>query len=181
MINIIYPLKTTFLDYPDNESEAILIFMMGCSHWCKNCQNPEFKNKDYDIGTKKFEVKELLMEIESLSKRINSNKVVLTGGDPIYEKNIDDIRKLLKLGKSKYDFMIYTGHRINFIKKKCIDGFKFIKCGTYIEDKKQVSEKTDEYIKFASSNQILYDANFFQISENGIYYFNNNGENKKDA
>lgn len=179
MLNIIYPLKTTFLDYPDNESEAILIFIMGCRHFCKNCQNSEFKYKDYNIGTKKIEVKELFSEIESLANRINSNKVVLSGGDPLYEYNVDDVRKLLKLGKSKYDFMIYTGHSMNYIKKSMIDGFKYIKCGIYQEDKKQTSEKTDDYIKFASSNQNLYDANYFQISENGIYYFNNNGDNEE--
>ncbi len=173
MLNVLFPFKTTFLDYPDNESEAIIIFVMGCRLPCEGCQNPKFKDRHYDVGTKKMSPKDILIEIEKLSEKINSNKVVLTGGDPLDRLNVEDTKLLIKMGKKKFDFCIYTGQIVSNIQGKMIDGFKFLKTENFKKDKFQLPEKTDEYIRFASTNQRLYDENYKLISKDGIYYFNN--------
>ncbi|HON84150.1 MAG TPA: 4Fe-4S cluster-binding domain-containing protein [Caldisericia bacterium] len=173
MLNVVFPLQTTFIDYPDDESEAIIIYILGCDHFCVGCQNPLFKNKDYNLNTKLLYPIELLLEIEKLSKRIDSNKVVLSGGDPLSKTNIEDVKSLLNFNiTKKFDYMIYTGYDIEYVKTNFINGFKFIKCGNYLPEYKQDSEKTDDYLKFASTNQKLFDENFNLISNNGIFYFN---------
>lgn len=177
MLNVNFPLQTTFIDYPDDESEAILIYLLGCDNNCNGCQNPLFKDKNYNVNTKLMYSIDLLLEIEKLSKRINSNKVVLSGGDPLSKTNIEYVKNLLQFNiTNKFDYMIYTGHDIEYVKTNFITNFKFIKCENYLPEHKQNSEKTDYYLKFASSNQKLFDANYNLISDNGIFYFNNNRE-----
>lgn len=173
MLNVLFPFKTTFLDYPDNESEAVLIFVMGCVLTCEGCQNPKYKDWNYEGGTKKMSPKEILIEIEKLSEKINSNKVVLTGGDPLDKKNVDDTKLLIKMGKKNFDFCIYTGQTAANAQRKMVDGFKFLKTENYKKNNYQLPEKTDEYIRFASTNQRLYDENYRLVSKDGIYYFKN--------
>jgi len=170
-MNIIFPLKTTFIDYPDNESEAILIFFMGCDNNCSGCHNINFKNYNYK-NAKVFSPTDLKLEIDKLSKRINSNKVVLTGGDPLSKFNINEIKQLTIILKN-YNLMIYTGHDIEYVKRNEIKNFAFIKCGIFDINQKQISEKNDIFFKLASKNQQLYDADYNLISNTGVYYFNN--------
>ena len=66
---------------------------------------------------------------------------------------------------------VYDNLLVNYVKENNVKGFKFIKCNVYKENIKQSSEKTDDYIQFASRNQKLYDSNFKLLSKNGRFYF----------
>lgn len=157
-------IQTTFLDYPDNESLAVIFYMNGCEHNCLNCQN-----KDLQKSCKYS--KTIINEIIDYCNRNKTNKIVLSGGDPLYKTNIDLTNKIIDTYKDKYDICIYTGYDIEYIKKVLHSGFKFIKSGKYIEQFKQLSEKTDEYIQLASSNQNFYNNCYIQISQNGKLFF----------
>lgn len=157
-------IQTTFLDYPDNESLAVIFYMNGCEHNCLNCQNKDLqKSSKYS--------KTIINEIIDYCNRNNTNKIVLSGGDPLYKTNIDLTNKIIDTYKDKYDICIYTGYDIEYIKKVLHFGFKFIKSGKYVEQFKQLSEKTDEYIQLASSNQNFYNNCYIQISQNGKLFF----------
>ena len=39
-------LDETFLDYPDPEGTAIIVYMAGCSHHCPGCHSP-FLQQDF--------------------------------------------------------------------------------------------------------------------------------------
>lgn len=168
MTKVLFPFSQTFLDYPDNENQAILIYMTGCDNSCKGCHNIQFKNPNVDNSVE-FSIEEIISNIEKLSKRIQSNKVVLSGGDPLSKYNIETTKILLKC--KEFDYCVYTGHDIEYVKKNEVSGFKFVKCGNYLEEFKQESSKTDDYIKFASTNQELYNEEYKKISLNGVYYF----------
>ena len=166
MPKILFPIKETFIDYPDNESNALIIYFMGCSHNCGGCQNPDFQNMHYNNNTINVDSNILDSIIQDGFKRYNTNKIVLSGGDPLYSKNIEYTKELVL----KYDVCIYTGYEMEYV-HKFISGYKFIKCGKYIEELHQLSEKTNQYIKFASTNQKLYNSKEKLLSVNGIYYF----------
>jgi anaerobic ribonucleoside-triphosphate reductase activating protein len=168
-MNIILPVSTTFLDYPDNESVAILVFVTGCKHNCWGCHNPTFQ--DRTIGTVLTPL-QLLEIIEKESLRSNTDRVVLSGGDPASPDNINDTKLLLSLLFTHgYKTVLYTGHSVDYVRCNNVKGFTYVKCGRYNEKLKQEQLKTDEFIQFASSNQELYDSNFNLLSQNGRYFF----------
>lgn len=169
MLKIKYPLDITYQDYPDNYSIAVLVYFYGCIHNCFNCHNPELQN--FNNG-KRINVFKLLKYIYQTCKLNRTNKIVLSGGDPLNYRNIDTIKFVLnQLEKNNYEVCIYTGYSKDYIIANNIKGFKYVKCGKYDECLFQLSEKTDDYLKFASSNQELYDNNLNLISRNGIFYF----------
>lgn len=170
-VRILIEIVESFIDYPDNESLCLCVVMMGCSHCCKGCQNPLFQNPNYSEGTRVVSVEELVAELKDKCRRSMTDKIVLSGGDPLSSVNIEFTKDLLKELKG-YDVCIYTGYDIDYVKENGVSGFKFIKCGKYIEEQKRQSDKDDEKIIFASPNQKLYNSNYELISKDGIYKFN---------
>jgi anaerobic ribonucleoside-triphosphate reductase activating protein len=79
------------------------IYISGCEHNCEGCQNPELQ--DYDFGQD--------MNVEEIISRINTkfiDKVVLTGGDPLWSP-IGTLVLLtaLKLEYPYLEIWLYTG------------------------------------------------------------------------
>lgn len=170
MTRILQPIQSTWLDYPDNESLVIIVCIMGCDNGCFMCQNPDFQNPYYLNSTKEYTVDSFIKEIEYLCERNKTNKLVMSGGDPLAPCNIDFTKEFLS--KTSLEVCVYTGHSIEYVKEHQIKGFKFIKCGKFDYRKLRESYKTDELIQFASPNQKLYDSDYNLLSENGIYKFN---------
>jgi hypothetical protein len=86
--------------------------------------------------------------------------------------NIKDTRQLLTyLIQRELEVVVYTSYPLDYLLEHNIRHFNFIKSGPYIEQLRQASQKTDEYLQFASTNQVLYDGLFNPISENGRYSF----------
>jgi organic radical activating enzyme len=169
-LKIAYPLEETFLDYPDNKSMALIVYFYGCDLNCVGCQNPNLKSVS---GTGGFVMDNdmIIKTIQSACDRSRTNKIVFSGGDPLSKINIEGTKYLLEKLQNNYDIMIYSGMDIDYIKKECISGFKFIKSGPYIQRLKQTPIKTNEQMVFGSKNQRLYDANYNLLSEDGIYVF----------
>jgi organic radical activating enzyme len=167
-ISVILPFSGSFLDYPDNESPAVVAYVCGCEQTCPECHNPALKHRE--SGT---EMKEAEFEFRIYSElyRCKTNKLVISGGDPLHPGNINVIKNFLLKNQHKIDICIYTGYNIEYVKRHSITGYKFIKCGTYDEKLKQLSEKTDKRMVLSSANQKLYNSDAHQISKQGIFYF----------
>lgn len=171
MARILNELIASFLDYPDNESIAVCVVMIGCDNNCPGCQNPLLRNPKYKNGTREISKEDLVSEIILQCKRNATNKVVLSGGDPLFPGNLDTTKYILeKLGKN-YDICIYSGHDVNYAKFNQIKGFKFLKVGYYDQKNSRISHKDDYEIVFASPNQELYDENYKLVSKDGVYEF----------
>ena len=170
MVKILNNFTASFIDYPDNESSAVCVVMMGCEHHCPNCHNKDFQNYDYSEGVIECSAEELYKIVKKECERNLTNKVVLTGGDVLAPLNIAYTKQFLTVAKD-LDICVYTGYDIDYVIKNEVTGYKFVKCGVYREDLKQPSEKTDEYMQFASINQRLYDGFNNLLSENGRYNF----------
>jgi anaerobic ribonucleoside-triphosphate reductase activating protein len=166
-----YPLSVTFIDYPDPEDIAVIVYFMGCEQNCKNCHNPLFRDISNTIGTDDIPLNYLLFMIKDSCIRNQTNKIVFSGGDPLHPNNIKNVKFLLEELCKEYNIAIYTSYDKDYIVKNDVSGFTFIKSGIFIQDQYQLPEKTDNFIKFASKNQKLYNSKLELISDNGIYFF----------
>lgn len=156
-----------FLDFPSPEDGSVSVFMSGCIHNCKDCQNPDLQRFEDIVDS----YEDILNNIKIFCTRNNTNKIVLSGGDCLFSKNLPLTQYLLE-NLSDYEVCLYTGYDIDYVKSVLKqNSFKYVKCGKFIKELYQESEKTDTYMKFASSNQELYDSNFNLISTNGIFNF----------
>ena len=112
--------ETTFLDYPSPDDMAVIVFLSGCSHYCLGCQNPELQ-KLHEEWTYEEE-QNIILEIQNRCLRNETNKIVLSGGDPLNPCNRNlTIHICELLGKNteyKYDICIYTGYNVEEVKKK---------------------------------------------------------------
>ena len=159
-------IQSTFLEYPDNYSIATIFYFGGCDRNCKGCHNTDLQNFI------KFNHKEVINNIKTYCRRLSTNKIVLCGGDPLFHRNLSLTKEILNALSEEYDICIYTGADIEDVKELDIKGFKFVKCGIFDASKFVGATKTDEYIRFATTNQSLYDSNFNLLSKDGTYFFN---------
>jgi organic radical activating enzyme len=162
-------LQIGWLDYPDPISHSINVYISGCDNNCSHCSNPDLQF--YSFG-EKFSSDNLFRLIRNFSKIEQTNRVCLLGGDPLANKNIAFTRELLFLLKENdFHVCLYTGHSYCTVRRIKIAGFKFIKTGRFVKELECKSEKTSDYIQFASTNQRLYNENLELLSHKGRYYF----------
>ena len=172
-LRILNGFQTTWLDYPDNESLAVIVCMLGCDNCCKCCQNPDLKDYLYKHSSViEYSVDEFSSNILFECKRQRTNKVVFSGGDPLSKFNIDNVKEVLAKVGSELDICVYTGHSVDYCRDNNVKGFKYLKCGRFDINNFRKSYKNDDEMCFASPNQELYDSNYRLLSVNGIYKFN---------
>lgn len=161
--------ETTFLDYPSPDDMAVIVFLSGCTHNCPGCQNITLQK----AGTHtEEEIGQIIAHIVELCERNGTNKVVLSGGDPLSPSNINVTKQVCYYLGETFDICIYTGYSVDEVKEMDITGFKYIKCGKFDNKHLQKSEKTDDYIQFVNKTQNLYDSNYRQLSYEGRFNFN---------
>lgn len=139
----------------------IILFVSGCNHHCKNCQNPETWNPNSGIPFDENALNEIYDEL----KLDYVNGLTLSGGDPMNESNLDDIYTLVS--KIKEDFpdktiWIYTGYTYDELKndntengekrRKILEKCDVLVDGKFVEELKDVN-----YPYAGSTNQrIIY-------------------------
>lgn len=173
-------IDTTWLDYPDNESQAVIVYFSGCGHGCPGCQNKKYQNFEND-ESRQIEVHELIDLVSKACQKNRTNKVVFSGGDPFFPKNATEAALTIDQLRDHYslDICVYTGYNIEDVIKIYEKPFlctftrpTFFKCGKYLENLKRDSwGKSDKDIRWVSTNQNLYDENFNLVSSDGIYTF----------
>jgi anaerobic ribonucleoside-triphosphate reductase activating protein len=159
-----YVVARTFVDFPDDDGDAVIVFLRGCDHNCKNCHSPSLQK-----FVKIRDIHQLISDIELVANSDNkTNKVVLSGGDPLHPLHIEKIEYISDVLKShKYSVCIYTGYKIDYVKSVFNGSFDFIKCGCYIEEEKQQSGKDNNGMTLASKNQNFYNRKYKRLSKNG--------------
>ena len=87
----------------------VVLWLSGCSHKCKGCQNPQTWNANSGILFDKAAKEELFRE---LGKEYISG-LTLSGGDPLFEENLNDVLHLLNEIRFLYPqktIWLYTGY-----------------------------------------------------------------------
>lgn len=139
----------------------VTLFVSGCNHHCKNCQNPETWNPNNGIPFDENALNEIYDEL----KLDYIDGLTLSGGDPMNESNLNDIYTLVS--KIKEDFpdktiWIYTGYTYDELKndntengekrRKILEKCDVLVDGKFVEELKDVN-----YPYAGSTNQkIIY-------------------------
>ncbi|MDY5982750.1 MAG: 4Fe-4S cluster-binding domain-containing protein [Anaeroplasma sp.] len=100
------------------------LFLQGCDIHCPGCQN----ESTWDIRNGiEIEIDDLVQELKSNMK---NNKLTITGGEPLYQKEalIVLINKL-----EGFDIALYTGHQESDVPEEIKSKIKYLKCGPFIE------------------------------------------------
>ena len=82
------------ITYPDMNNGSglrVVLWLSGCDHRCKGCQNPQTWDANSGI---KFDEKAEKELFENLNKDYISG-ITLTGGDPLNKNNLDEVLKLV--------------------------------------------------------------------------------------
>lgn len=92
----------------------VVLFVSGCSHRCYNCQNPKTWDKNFGHP---FTEKTKQYIFNCLDKDYIDG-ITITGGDPLYEYNLDEVLKLVKQIRISFPektIWLYTGFEWNEI------------------------------------------------------------------
>lgn len=95
-------------DMLNGEGLRVVLWVAGCTHHCKNCQNPE----TWDInGGIPFDAEAKAELFEALDKPHISG-ITFSGGDPLHPQHRDEVFALAKEIKEKFpdkNVWLYTG------------------------------------------------------------------------
>ena len=101
--NITYP------DMNNGDGLRVVLWLSGCSHHCKGCQNPQTWDTNSGIKFDDNAFSELFDE----SEKDYISGLTLTGGDPMFENNLNQVYNICSLAKRilpQKTIWIYTGY-----------------------------------------------------------------------
>ena len=102
-------------DMRNGDGLRVVLFVSGCNHHCKNCQNP--LTWDPEDGLE-FGTKEIFEICEQMAADYISG-LTLSGGDPLYPGNRESITQLCRFFKRGYPdktIWLYTGYLFEQVK-----------------------------------------------------------------
>ena len=103
-------------DMMNGDGLRVVLWVAGCSHCCKECQNPITWNPD---GGLLFDENAKNEIFEQLEKNYISG-ITFSGGDPLHENNLDEVLQLIEEIKNKFPnktIWLYTGYTLEECEK----------------------------------------------------------------
>ena len=97
-VNINYH-NITYPDMNNGSGLRVVLWLSGCSHKCKGCQNPQTWDADSGIPFNKLAKEELFRELD----KDYISGLTLTGGDPLFESNLDGVLDLVTEANKRYN------------------------------------------------------------------------------
>lgn len=123
----------------NGEGLRVVLWVSGCEHHCPNCQNPI----TWDPNDGLLFDDDAVHEIQSLLSKSYISGLTLSGGDPLFPNNRNDIKDFIVYIKNQFPnntIWMYTGYKWSEIKDlpvmKYID---VIVDGKYIESLRDVN------------------------------------------
>ena len=104
--NITYP------DMNNGDGLRVVLWLSGCNHHCKNCQNPQTWDVNSGILFDESAKEELFRELD----KDYISGLTLSGGDPLHEANLDGVLALvnkIRLSFPNKSIWIYSGYTLN--------------------------------------------------------------------
>lgn len=139
-------------DMLNGDGLRTVLWVSGCNHHCKNCQNPQTWNKDSGIP---FDLDTIFEICNQLDKPYISG-ITFSGGDPLLPDNREIIQAISTLVKFYYPTKtqwLYTGYKWEEIKDLPImEYLDVIIDGQYEDSKRDITLKWR-----GSSNQRVID------------------------
>lgn len=97
-VNINYH-NLTYPDMNNGEGLRVVLWLSGCSHKCKGCQNPQTLDANSGIPFDESAKEELFRELD----KDYISGLTLTGGDPLFESNLDGVLDLVTEINDRYN------------------------------------------------------------------------------
>lgn len=133
------------------------IFISGCNHDCKGCQNPNTQN--FNDG-QEFTL-ELQQEIiNKIKANLLTQGITLSGGDPMFSaKELVEFISLVKRELNDINIWCYTGYKYEEVRhSKNLDMIDLLKLCDVLVDGKFIEEQKDITLSFrGSKNQRIID------------------------
>lgn len=123
-------------DMLNGEGLRVVLWVSGCNHCCKNCQNPITWDKNGGLPFDKAAEDELF---EALNKSYIDG-ITFSGGDPLFPENRSEVFRLIRKCRDKFPektIWLYTGYKWEEIKD--LDGINLIDViaeGEFVEELK---------------------------------------------
>lgn len=102
-------------DMLNGDGLRVVLWVAGCSHRCKDCQNPITWDPNGGIEFRQKEIEEIF---DYMSKDYISG-ITYSGGDPLYIDNREDITNLAKVLRDRFPDKtqwLYTGYWYDDVK-----------------------------------------------------------------
>lgn len=96
-------LKIDKEDVCNGEGLRVVLWLSGCSHKCKGCQNPQTWNANSGIPFDESAKEELFKELD----KDYISGLTLSGGDPLFESNLDGVLELVAEVNKQYNSSQY--------------------------------------------------------------------------
>lgn len=141
-------------DMLNGDGLRVVLWVSGCRHRCKGCQNPVTWDENDGLVFDEEAKREIF---EELSKDYIAG-ITFSGGDPLHEKNLYEITNLSREIKTTFpekSIWLYTGADWEEVMEKEI--FEYVDVcidGEFIENKKD-----EKLLWKGSSNQRVIDVN----------------------
>lgn len=159
-------------DMKNGDGLRVVLWLSGCDHHCKGCQNPITWDPNDGLEFDNSAREELFKELNK--KYIDG--ITLSGGDPLYTSNREEVLKLIKEIKIKFPtktIWIYTGYMWEEIIK---DSFMYeiVKlCDILIDGEYMENLRDDNYEWAGSTNQLVIDIKR-TLKEGQVILYGNN-------
>ena len=116
-------------DMLNGDGLRVVLWVAGCSHCCRECQNPITWDPDGGLPFDEEARREIFEELE----KSYVDGITFSGGDPLHKNNITEITRLAKEIREKFPdktIWLYTGSSWESIQKEeivryldvCVDG-----------------------------------------------------------
>ncbi len=99
----------TKVDMLNGDGLRVVLWVAGCSHCCKECQNPITWDPDGGLPFDEEAKQEIFEQLE----HSYISGITFSGGDPLHSANRLDVRNLMSEIKEKYPdktIWLYTGY-----------------------------------------------------------------------
>ena len=158
----------TKCDMKNGKGLRTVLWLSGCEHYCKECHNPETWDSKSGIEFDKEAFEELITDLAN----DYVDGLTLSGGDPLFYKNREEVLSLLKEIKLLFpnkSIWVYTGYVFEDISS--LEHLKYIDVLVDGKFVKQLSSPSPEWC--GSSNQRIIDVKKTFLNNNNIVNLGN--------
>lgn len=138
----------TQTSFNNGEGMRTVLWVSGCEHHCKNCQNPDTWNAN---SGKPFDAEAKIELFKALNRKWIDG-LTLSGGDPLHPANRAEVTRIAKEVKEHFpekNIWIYTGYTY-----EDVNSLEVMQYVDVVVDGKFVEELADKDCKYVgSSNQ----------------------------
>lgn len=150
-------------DMKNGDGLRVVLWVAGCSHHCKGCQNPITWDPEYGLEFDESAKQEIF---DQLDKDYISG-ITFSGGDPLHCANKATIRDLAKEIKEKYPdktIWLYSGSNWEEVSTDPI--FRYV--DVFVDGEFEISQKDNSLKWKGSANQRVIDVQATLKSEDRI-------------